>query len=115
MQRAAHRVARRTLGLVDGHGGAVDVGVFERRALRDPSTARLVAKRRGLRIPLTADPFEALAVHTAANHAAIDFRVTVELDAGQMVIQGIEVFTVADDGLISAVSAYWDDADITFE
>lgn len=58
--RAAHGVARRTLGLVDGHGGAVDVGPFERRALRDPSTARLVAKRRGLRIPLTADPFEAL-------------------------------------------------------
>jgi steroid delta-isomerase len=58
--------------------------------------------------------FEALAVHTAANHVAIDFRVTVELDAGRMIIQGIEVFTVADDGLISAVSAYWDDADITF-
>ena len=47
--------------------------------------------------------FEALAVHTAANHVAIDFRVTVELDAGRMIIQGIEVFTVADDGLISAV------------
>lgn len=58
--RAAHRVALRTLGLVDGHGGAVEVAAFERRALRDPSTARLVAKRRGLRIPLTADPFEAL-------------------------------------------------------
>ena len=58
--RAAHRVARRTLGLVDGHGAAVDVGPFERRALRDRETAPLVAKRRGLRIPLTADPFEAL-------------------------------------------------------
>jgi 3-methyladenine DNA glycosylase/8-oxoguanine DNA glycosylase/AraC-like DNA-binding protein len=58
--RAAHRVARRTLGLVDGHGGAVDVGAFERRLLRDRATARLVARRRGLRIPLTADPFEAL-------------------------------------------------------
>ena len=58
--RAAHRVARRTLGLVDGHGGAVQVGTFERRLLRDRATARLVARRRGLRIPLTADPFEAL-------------------------------------------------------
>ncbi|HXT52693.1 MAG TPA: helix-turn-helix domain-containing protein [Thermoanaerobaculia bacterium] len=58
--RAAHRVARRTLGLVDGHGGAVAVGLFERRLLRDRSTAPLVASRRGLRIPLTADPFEAL-------------------------------------------------------
>ncbi len=59
--------------------------------------------------------FEALAVHTAADYAAIDFRVTVELDAGRMIISGIEVFTVADDGRISAVCAYWDDADITFE
>jgi AraC family transcriptional regulator of adaptative response / DNA-3-methyladenine glycosylase II len=58
--RAAHRVARRTLGLVDGHGGAVEVGTFERRLLRTRATARLVARRRGLRIPLTADPFEAL-------------------------------------------------------
>ena len=59
--------------------------------------------------------FEALAVHTAADHAAIDFRVAVELDAGRMIINGIEVFTVADDGRISAVSAYWDDADVVFE
>jgi AraC family transcriptional regulator of adaptative response / DNA-3-methyladenine glycosylase II len=58
--RAAHRVARRTLGMVDGHGGAVEVGAFERRLLRNRATARLVARRRGLRIPLTADPFEAL-------------------------------------------------------
>ena len=58
--RAAHRIARRTLGLVDGHGGPAPVAAFERRLLRDPATAPLVAKRRGLRIPLTADPFEAL-------------------------------------------------------
>lgn len=58
--RAAHRVACRTLGLVDGHGGPAPVAAFERRLLRDPTTAPLVAKRRGLRIPLTADPFEAL-------------------------------------------------------
>src|SRR6185436_1204826 len=44
----------------DGHGGAVSVGAFERRLLRDRATAGLVARRRGLRIPLTADPFEAL-------------------------------------------------------
>lgn len=58
--RAAHRLARRTLGLVDGHGAAVDSGAFERRLLRDGELSRLVAGRRGLRIPLTADPFEAL-------------------------------------------------------
>ena len=57
--------------------------------------------------------FEALAVHIAGPHAAIDFRVTVELDAGSMVIEGIEVFTAADDGRIQGVTAYWGDADVT--
>jgi len=61
-----------------------------------------------------ATTFEALAVHTCGNQVAIDFRVTVTLDAGSMVISGIEVFTVTEDEQISAVSAYWDDADITF-
>jgi 3-methyladenine DNA glycosylase/8-oxoguanine DNA glycosylase/AraC-like DNA-binding protein len=58
--RAAHRVARRTLGMVDGQGGPRDVAAFERRVLREPLLSPLVARRRGLRIPLTADPFEAL-------------------------------------------------------
>ncbi|HVX22487.1 MAG TPA: nuclear transport factor 2 family protein [Acidimicrobiales bacterium] len=58
--------------------------------------------------------FQALAVRTCGDHAAIDFRVTVQLDAGSMVIDGIEVFTAAADGRIEAVTAYWDDADVTF-
>lgn len=62
----------------------------------------------------TATRFEALAVHTAGDHAAIGFRVTVTLESGTMTIEGIEVFTVGDDGLIRAVTAYWDDADVTF-
>src|SRR4029079_7818287 len=33
---------------------------FERRARRDPAHAALVARRRGLRVPMTASPFEAL-------------------------------------------------------
>ena len=45
---------------------------------------------------------------------AIDFRVEVTLEAGTMTIEGIEVFTVGDDGRIGEVTAYWDDADITF-
>jgi steroid delta-isomerase len=59
--------------------------------------------------------FEALAVHTCGNEAAIDLRVTVTVGGGTMVISGIEVFTFTDEGLISALSAYWDDADITFD
>ncbi|MGH9092045.1 MAG: nuclear transport factor 2 family protein [Acidimicrobiales bacterium] len=62
----------------------------------------------------TATRFEALAVHTAGDHVAIDFRVAVTLEAGAMTIEGIEVFTVGADGLIGEVTAYWDDADVTF-
>lgn len=57
--------------------------------------------------------FEALAVHTCGHHAAIDFRVTVTLDGGAMVISGVEVFTVDDDGRIREVDAYWDESDVT--
>jgi steroid Delta-isomerase len=62
----------------------------------------------------TATTFRALAVHTAGDHVAIDFEVVVSLEAGTMTISGIEVFTVGADGLISGVSAYWDEADVTF-
>lgn len=58
--------------------------------------------------------FEALAVHTCGDAVAFDFRVTVTLDAGTMVITGIEVFRVSADGRIADVNAYWDDADVTF-
>ena len=34
---------------------------------------------------------------------------------GTMHIRGVEVFTVTDDGLISAVDAYWGDEDLTFD
>jgi steroid delta-isomerase len=58
--------------------------------------------------------FEALSVHTSGDDVAIDFRVTVTLESGTMVIEGIEVFTVGDDGRITEVTAYWDDADVSF-
>ena len=56
--------------------------------------------------------FEAVTVHTCGNQVAFDFRVTVGLGTSTMVIEGIEVFTVADDGRIESVTAYWDDADV---
>ncbi len=52
---AAHRTALRILGL------AGDPAPFERRARLEPDVARLIAGRRGLRIPLSVDPFDALA------------------------------------------------------
>jgi len=60
--------------------------------------------------------FEVTEVHPVADKAAIAFHITLGL-AGDAVmhIHGIEVFTVTDDGLISAVEAYWGDQDLTFD
>ena len=54
MMRQAHRVASRLLGI------GCEPGPFERRVFNRPEIASLVANRRGLRIPYTADVFEAL-------------------------------------------------------
>jgi uncharacterized protein (TIGR02246 family) len=54
-------------------------------------------------------------VHPVADKAAIRFQITLTL-AGDatMHIRGVEIFTVTDDGLISAVEAYWGEEDVTF-
>jgi steroid delta-isomerase len=60
--------------------------------------------------------FEVTEVHPVADKAAITFHITLTLEGGStMHIRGVEVFTVTDDGLISAVNAYWGDEDVTFE
>jgi len=60
--------------------------------------------------------FEVQEVHPVADTAAIRFHITLVLQGGAtMHIRGVEVFTVTDDGLISAVTAYWGDEDLTFE
>jgi uncharacterized protein (TIGR02246 family) len=60
--------------------------------------------------------FEVTEVHPVADRVAIAFHITLNL-AGDAVmhIRGIEVFTVTDDGLISAVDAYWGDEDVSFD
>ncbi len=58
--------------------------------------------------------FTAKAVHTCADHVAVDFAIVVETGGTTMTIDGIEVFAVNDDGLFRSVHAYWDDADLTF-
>jgi steroid delta-isomerase len=57
--------------------------------------------------------FSAPTVHTCGNHVAINFQIMVESSGTTMTIDGIEVFTVNDDGLISSANAYWDEADLT--
>ena len=58
--------------------------------------------------------FTATKVHTCADRAAINFEISLVTGGTTMAISGIEVFTVGDDGLFTAVNAYWDDADLTF-
>jgi steroid delta-isomerase len=58
--------------------------------------------------------FTARAVHTCADHVAVDFAIAVETGGTTMTIEGIEVFTADDDGLFRSVQAYWDDADLSF-
>jgi uncharacterized protein (TIGR02246 family) len=60
--------------------------------------------------------FEIHEVHPVADKAAIAFHITLGLAGGStMHIRGVEVFTVTDEGLISAVEAYWGDEDVTFD
>jgi uncharacterized protein (TIGR02246 family) len=60
--------------------------------------------------------FEVKEVHPVADKAAITFHITLGLAGGStMHIRGVEIFTITDDGLISAVEAYWGDEDLVFE
>jgi len=60
--------------------------------------------------------FEVEECHPVADKAAIRFHITLGLEGGTtMHIRGVEVFTVTDDGLISAVDAYWGEEDVTFD
>ena len=58
--------------------------------------------------------YTAKAVHTCADHVAIDFAIVVETGGAEMPTDGIEVFVTDEDGLFTSVHAYWDDADLTF-
>lgn len=58
--------------------------------------------------------FTARAVHTCADHVAIDFDIVVTTGGSTMTIDGIEVFVADADGLFTSLQAYWDDADLTF-
>jgi AraC family transcriptional regulator of adaptative response / DNA-3-methyladenine glycosylase II len=67
----AHRVAARMLGLRG------DPTAFERRMSRDPAGLRLIAGREGLRVPLTADPFEALTWAVIGQQVNLGFAFTL--------------------------------------
>jgi steroid Delta-isomerase len=60
--------------------------------------------------------FEVDAFHPVADKAAITFHITAGVAGGStMHIRGVEIFTVTDEGLISAVDAYWGEEDMAFE
>jgi len=56
--------------------------------------------------------FSASAIHTCASTVAINFEIAVVMGDSTMAISGIEVFDVAEDGLIASVHAYWDQNDV---
>jgi steroid delta-isomerase len=58
--------------------------------------------------------FTAKAVHTCADHVAIDFEIAVVTGGATMTIAGIEIFDADEDGRFTSVRAYWDDADLNF-
>jgi uncharacterized protein (TIGR02246 family) len=59
--------------------------------------------------------FEVEECHPVADKAAIRFHITLGLEgATTMHIRGVEVFTITEEGLISAVEAYWGEEDVTF-
>jgi steroid delta-isomerase len=58
--------------------------------------------------------FEVEECHPVADKAAVRFQITLGLEGGTpMRIRGVEVFTITDEGLISAVEAFWGDEDVT--
>jgi uncharacterized protein (TIGR02246 family) len=60
--------------------------------------------------------FEVEECHPVADKAAVRFHIAVGLEGGAtMHIRGVEIFTITDDGFISAVDAYWGDEDVTLE
>ena len=60
--------------------------------------------------------FEVGEVHPVADRVAITFHITLHLAGGSIMhISGVEVFTITDQGLISAVEAYWGEGDVQFE
>lgn len=60
--------------------------------------------------------FEVEECHPVADKAGVRFHITIGLEGGAaMHIRGVEIFTITDDGLISAVEAYWGDEDVALE
>jgi AraC family transcriptional regulator, regulatory protein of adaptative response / DNA-3-methyladenine glycosylase II len=92
--RAAHAGVVRMLGL------ASEPAAFEKQVARRPELARLVEGRRGLRIPLTADPFEAMVwviVGQQVNLAfAYELRRTVVALAGEDAGDGLRAHPTPD-------------------
>ncbi len=60
--------------------------------------------------------FSLNSVHPVGDVVAVSFDIAMTMAGADNVmhIRGVEVFTVTEDGLISGVTAYWGDEDVTF-
>jgi AraC family transcriptional regulator, regulatory protein of adaptative response / DNA-3-methyladenine glycosylase II len=88
----AQTAALRMLGLMG------DVASFESRAARDPALAKLLGRRRGLRVPMTATPFDALMWAIIGQQINVKFAAALRRE--MLALAGHEV-----DGMIAHPSA----------
>ena len=58
--------------------------------------------------------FTATDVHSCGHQVAFHFAITIQMPGSAMTINGIEVMSVDDNGLIASAHAYWDDEDVSF-
>jgi len=56
--------------------------------------------------------FTFLSTHVCGDRVAAPFNINVRSGDGGMVIAGVDLFTVNDDGLIAAMEAFWGGDDI---
>jgi AraC family transcriptional regulator of adaptative response / DNA-3-methyladenine glycosylase II len=88
----AQTSALRMLGLTG------EVSTFETRAGRDPQFAKLLARRRGMRVPMTATPFDALMWAIIGQQINVKFAAALRREL--LALKGLEV-----DGMLAHPSA----------
>src|SRR5258708_4121462 len=100
--RAAHAAAVRMLGL------NADPAPFERRAARDTGVRRLIAGRRGLRVPLTSTLFEALVWTIAGQQVNLSFAYRLRRVVLELAGKGVDGFVAHPDAAAVARLDYDD-------
>jgi ketosteroid isomerase-like protein len=112
VQRYAAAVSARDLG-------AITALLHDEAVQRDPAdaapnigAAAIGAFFRAAFEASTSTDFVVSGIHSCGDQVAFNFDIEVGLGDTSMHIGGIEVFTVDENTLITAISAFWDQADV---